>query len=79
MLHVYILESLSQKDRFYTGITEDVNRRLKEHNNGKSIRTNKYKPWKIKTVISFDNHKQAEKFELYLKTASERTFSKKRL
>ncbi len=47
MQYVYILRSLNEPDRHYVGVTTDPNRRLDEHNSGKSIHTNKFKPWKL--------------------------------
>jgi len=37
----------------------------------------KYKPWKIKNVISFESKDKAMKFEEYLKSHSGRAFAKK--
>jgi predicted GIY-YIG superfamily endonuclease len=31
MHHVYILRSKKNRDRFYIGVTNDIERRLKEH------------------------------------------------
>jgi predicted GIY-YIG superfamily endonuclease len=45
----------------------DMNQRLEEHNPGKSIYTNKYKPWKLGTYIAFSDKKLAHNFERYLK------------
>ena len=58
MKYVYILQSELDPDRYYTGITDDLDRRLDEHNSGKSIHTNKFKPWKIKTYIAFSDQKK---------------------
>jgi putative endonuclease len=46
MVIIYVLESLVVK-KFYVGMTEDLNTRLKEHNAGRSKFTSAYKPWKI--------------------------------
>jgi len=77
--YIYILRSKKYPDRYYTGFTEDLDARVKEHNEGKCVHTSKYVPWEIKTAIAFTNRKQANKFEKYLKTSSGRAFSKKRL
>ncbi|MBA4207260.1 MAG: excinuclease ABC subunit C [Polymorphum sp.] len=77
MQYVYILQSIDQPEHFYVGITTDLNRRLTQHNNGESIHTNKFKPWKFRTVIRFDDPSKAEDFEKYLKSASGRAFAKK--
>ena len=79
MKYVYILQSELDPNHYYTGLTDDLDRRLEEHNSGKSIHTNKFKPWKIKTHIAFSDHKKAEEFEVFLKTGNDRAFIKKRL
>ncbi len=79
MIYVYILQSLSDNDRFYTGITEDLKERIRKHNTGKVPHTSKHIPWKLKTYIAFSDKNMAVKFEKYLKTSSGRAFSKKRL
>ena len=79
MKYVYILQSEGDPDRFYIGSTTDLKKRLGEHNSGQSIHTKKYKPWKLKTYIAFDEHSQADKFEAFLKTGNGRSFAKKRL
>ena len=61
----------------YVGYTTNLDNRLKEHNSGECIHTNKYKPWKLRTYISFDNKEQAIIFERYLKSGSGRSFSKR--
>jgi predicted GIY-YIG superfamily endonuclease len=77
--YVYILQSESDHERFYTGFTEDLDSRLKSHNSGGCYHTAKYKPWHVKTAIAFDNRQKALNFEEYLKTPSGRAFAKKRL
>ncbi|MDR3628592.1 MAG: GIY-YIG nuclease family protein [Ignavibacteriaceae bacterium] len=75
--YVYILQSLNFKDTYYVGFTSNIKRRLSEHNGGKSEYTSKYKPWKIKNAIAFDEEDKAIKFEKYLKSHSGRAFIKK--
>ncbi len=77
--YVYILQSDSDSERFYTGFTENLEARLKSHNSGHSLHTSKYRPWHIKTSIAFTDRKKALDFESYLKSASGRAFAKKRL
>ena len=79
MRYVYILQSLSDPERFYTGQTGDLQQRLKDHNAKKVPHTSKFAPWKIKTYLGFSNEEQALSFEKYLKSASGRAFAKKRL
>ncbi|MGV8948235.1 MAG: GIY-YIG nuclease family protein [Candidatus Paracaedibacter sp.] len=74
---VYSLQSENTPDRYYIGLTTDLMRRLEEHNAGKSIHTNKLKPWKLTISVAFQDEAKAEKFEKYLKTSSGRAFCKK--
>ncbi len=78
MYYVYILQSIPSPGRFYTGYTTDLKQRLAEHNNGKSIHTNKFKPWAVRTYFGFNDKERAESFEKYLKTSSGRAFMTKR-
>jgi len=77
--YVYILESINNPDKFYTGFTENLQKRLKDHNSGKNPHTIKYKPWRIKTAVAFIDRNRAVEFERYLKSASGRAFAKKHL
>jgi predicted GIY-YIG superfamily endonuclease len=43
--YVYILQSVSHPDQFYTGLCSDVAARLTAHNAGQSPHTSKYKPF----------------------------------
>ena len=77
--YVYIIQSLNDPNRFYTGFTENIENRLRDHNSGKNTHTAKQKPWRIKTAIAFTDQQKAMDFERYLKTKSGRAFAKKRL
>ena len=77
--YVYIIQSLKDPNRFYTGFSEELDARLKAHNQSKDPHTAKYKPWKIKTAIAFTDRDRALDFERYLKSPSGRAFAKKRL
>lgn len=78
MHYVYVLESKTTS-HWYIGVTNDLRRRLYEHNSGKSVHTNKYRPWKIRLYVTFENRNQAEEFEKYLKSHSGRAFMSKHL
>ncbi len=67
MKYVYILQSVEFSQRFYIGVTEDLRARLDKHNAGDISYTSKFRPWRVKTYIAFDDDKQALAFELYLK------------
>ena len=77
MHYVYILQSENEPERYYVGLTSEPKRRLAEHNEGKSIHTNKFKPWKKVVEIGFTDPVKANAFELYLKSGSGRAFAKK--
>ena len=77
--YVYIIQSLSDPDSFYTGFTENLDQRLQDHNSGKNVHTSQNRPWRVKTTLAFTERQKALDFERYLKTASGRAFAKKRL
>ncbi len=77
MHYVYVIESEIDPAHFYVGVTADLERRLQEHNAGKSIHTKKYVPWKLSVCICFPDRTKALQFERYLKSGSGRAFAKK--
>jgi putative endonuclease len=77
--YVYILKSIGDPDKRYFGITSDLVKRLKHHNNGCSRHTRRYRPWRLDTYVGFSDEKRAEEFERYLKTGSGKAFSQKRM
>ena len=79
MYIVYILKSLKNPKRHYIGITQDLERRLKEHNNKQSVYSSIYAPWELETYVVFRGKVLAENFETYLKHGSGNAFLRKRL
>jgi putative endonuclease len=77
--YVYILQSESCPNQFYTGLCTDVEARLAAHNAGQSPHTAKYKPWRLLSYHYFEKPGTAAAFERYLKTGSGRAFAAKRL
>jgi putative endonuclease len=67
---VYILNSMSDPRRYYTGITASVRSRLAAHNHGRSPDTSRWKPWRVIVVIAFASEKRALEFERYLESGS---------
>jgi len=66
---VYILEC--EDKSFYTGITNDVQRRFNEHKSGKGGKyTNSHKPIKIIFTEEIDNKSEALKREYQIKSLS---------
>ncbi len=76
---VYILKSLKDPVKHYVGITHNLEKRLKEHNEELSYYTKRYAPWEVETYIVFRSKEAAESFERYLKAGSGQSFLVKRL
>jgi len=77
--YVYLIESTYEPRVRYTGYTDDLRQRVREHNAGKNNSTAPYRPWHLKTYLAFATKKQALSFERYLKSGSGHAFSNKRL
>lgn len=76
--YVYLLASETDDTRHYTGLTQDLDARLKAHNAGQVTHTSKFGPWRIETYLAFRSRKKAAAFEKYLKSHSGRAFASKR-
>ena len=76
MFYTYIFESLVRPHEFYRGHTDDLKRRLAEHNAGKCPHTSRIKPWKLKFYAAFESLELAQQFEKYLKSGSGHEFAK---
>ena len=64
---VYAIKS--KKDgRIYVGFSENVDRRLKEHNSGKTKSTKGYLPWKLFFTKECETRIEARKLEKYYKS-----------
>jgi predicted GIY-YIG superfamily endonuclease len=74
---VYLLESDAVPGHHYTGLTDDLNSRLKIHNTGGCPHTAKYRPWHIRVALAFRSREHAAGFEKYLKSHSGRAFAAK--
>ena len=75
--YVYILVSEADEDHHYTGITQNLDTRLKAHNAGQVPHTAKHRPWRVETVTAFRSREKATAFERYLKSHSGRAFAAK--
>ena len=64
--YVYFLKSI-KTNKYYVGVSNDVKRRLKEHNNGLSKFTAPYKPYELKRVEKFVKIEDAYKREIFIK------------
>ena len=77
MWKVYILKSISH-NRYYTGMSENVNKRLKVHNLKKVKATKAFVPWKvIYEEGPFLNSELAREREKYFKSAAGKRYLQK--
>jgi len=74
MHYVYLLQSQSQPKQLYVGSTRDLPQRFKEHNEGRSPHTAKFRPWTLIAYFAFAQERTAIAFEKYLKSDSGRAF-----
>lgn len=78
MFYVYLLKSVKD-DNWYTGYTEDLQKRILEHNQGKNFSTKNRGPFKLLYYEACMNEKDAKARERYLKTGMGRKYLKNRL
>lgn len=71
--YTYIIESITNQ-RWYIGHTNDIDRRLSEHNSGQNKSTKGKGPWKLIFLRSFNNNLDANKFELKFKKLRNKKF-----
>jgi putative endonuclease len=79
MHYVYILESVAVPGHFYIGSADNLRRRLRQHQADVDAHLAKYRPWKLKTYLAFEQKTTAVRFETYLKSGSGRAFCKRHL
>ena len=77
--YVYILRSVKFPEKTYAGCTENLSRRIHEHNSETQIYTRRYAPWELETYIAFSDSETAFNFEKYLKSPSGKAFISKHL
>ena len=73
MWYVYVLRSL-KNGRHYVGMSQDVSRRLKEHNDGRTRSTKSHKPFEIVYTEECENREAARKRERYFKSGAGRRY-----
>ncbi len=78
MFYAYILQSKKDK-QFYTGYTDDLQKRVKEHSNGQVVSTKNRLPIKLVYYEACLNQQDATHRERYLKTAWGKRYIKTRL
>ena len=76
MFYIYILHSMAS-DVYYVGYTNDVARRLDEHNfSERPTYTSKHRPWSLEAVfeVSLDES-EAVRMERFIKKQKSRPFT----
>lgn len=53
MMFVYLLQSMDYPNKRYVGLTGDLEKRLADHNSGRSPHTSRYMPWKVVVSVRF--------------------------
>jgi putative endonuclease len=76
--YVYILKSL-KNGKIYIGFTDNLKRRLTQHNAGLNISTKRDLPWEIVACFAVKSEVKAREFERYLKSGSGRAMIRKRI
>ena len=76
--YAYVIYSDSCK-KFYKGHCQDLDKRLKEHNQGKTKSIKAYTPFRFIYVEKFNTREEAILRERYFKSAAGRRFLKKHL
>ena len=68
---IYVLKSLNA-EKSYVGITDNIHRRLNQHNAGKHSYTKRYLPWKVVYYEQVDSRIEARAREKYFKSSAGR-------
>jgi len=74
---VYLIQSIRFPQQRYRGVTEDVDRRLREHNAGSVVSTARFAPWRLVVAIRFEADARAIQLEKYLKSGSGHAFAER--
>jgi putative endonuclease len=75
MFYVYVISSLT-RNYIYVGLTDNVERRINEHQSGKNKTTKPYKPYKVILIEQFETRVKARMKEKYLKSGIGKEFLK---
>jgi len=78
MWYVYILRSMVDK-ALYVGSTNDIERRLAQHNTGAVDSTRSRKPLNLEAFIAVKDKSRAIELEKYFKTGSGKALLNKRI
>lgn len=79
MHYVYILRAKGDPTQHYVGSTEDLKRRIQEHQTATQGYTAQRTDWTLHWYCAFQEAAAARAFERYLKSGSGRAFTKRHL
>ncbi len=65
--HVYMLKSLGKKSVTYVGYTNNLKKRVIQHNTGKGAKFTRGRKWKLIYKENFNSKKEAISREYYIK------------
>jgi len=77
--YIYVLQSKKKTEQLYIGYTNDLRKRLKEHNQGLNKSTKPFRPWQLIYYEACLNQADAKRREKYFKTSQGRRLLKRRL
>ena len=74
---VYVLQSSKNND-IYIGSTENLDNRIKLHNQGKVKSTKAYRSWTVLEFKEFNSRAESVKHERFLKTGQQKEVLKRK-
>lgn len=77
MFYVYVLNNL--QGLLYKGVTENLEERVKEHNNNTTRWTGKREPWKLVYFEEYGDKTEAYRRERFFKSGKGREYLKTKL
>jgi len=75
MINVYAIKSIT-RNNIYVGMTDNIDRRLKQHNGGENRSTKVYAPFTLIYTETFATRPEARTREKYLKGGTGKEFLK---
>jgi len=78
MIYVYAINS-KERNYIYVGMTDNVERRVAQHQKGYEKTTKPYRPFELILCETYPNLEKARKREKFLKTAAGKRFLRARL
>ncbi len=73
MFYTYAIKSI-ERNYIYVGITNNLQKRVNQHQTGKNITTKPYRPFRLIHSETFDTRAAAREREKYLKSGAGKEF-----